>query len=250
MRWLKGDLPGAIELMEVAVGASGKDEAALWLQVRLALYQLQAGNAERAFALIDAALSLQPDYPPALLARGRILLSRGKTADAIEPLKRAAEATQLPEYLWVLDEAERAAGRDAEATIAEGILKHRGADDDPRTFALYLATRGEDLDTALRLANDELKTRDDVFTLDALAWALHAAGKTTEAQAVMRRALAEGTQDPRLQFHAAFILGTPATFPQELLLPSEKELLVENPVLLATRNRFGATRQPTQEKPK
>jgi tetratricopeptide (TPR) repeat protein len=250
MRWLKGDLPGAIELMEVAVGASGKDEAALWLQVRLALYQLQAGNAERAFALIDAALSLQPDYPPALLARGRILLSRGKTADAIEPLKRAAEATQLPEYLWVLDEAERAAGRDAEATIAEGILKHRGADDDPRTFALYLATRGEDLDTALRLANDELKTRADVFTLDALAWALHAAGKTTEAQAVMRRALAEGTQDPRLQFHAAFILGTPATFPQELLLPSEKELLVENPVLLATRNRFGATRQPTQEKPK
>ena len=61
MRWLKGDLPGAIELMEVAVGASGKDEAALWLQVRLALYQLQAGNAERAFVLINAALSVQPD---------------------------------------------------------------------------------------------------------------------------------------------------------------------------------------------
>jgi tetratricopeptide (TPR) repeat protein len=249
MRWLKGDLPGAIELMEMAVGASGKDEAALWSQVRLALYQLQVGSAERASALIDAALSLQPGYPPALLARGRVLLSQGKNADAIAPLKRAAEATQLPEYLWVLYEAEHAAGRAAEASIAEAILKHRGAEDDPRTYALYLATRGEDLDTALRLASDELKTRADVFTLDALAWALHAAGKATEAQAMMWRALAEGTQDARLQFHAAVILRMPATFRQELLLPSEKKLLAADSVLLASRDRFSATRQPTQEKP-
>lgn len=212
MRWLKGDLPGAIELMQMAVGNSEP-----WFRVRLALYELQAGNFDEATALTDL-----PDYPPALLVRGRILLAAGKPAEAIEPLKRAAQATQWPEYLWTLAEAQRAAGHLNEATITEEILKRRGATDDPRTFSLYLATRGENVETAVRLARQELEARQDIFTFDALAWALHAAGKNDEARAAMQRALAEGTQDARLALHAAVILGAPTNFRQELLLPSER----------------------------
>ncbi len=215
MRWLKGDLPGAIELMQMAVANSEP-----WFRVRLALYELQAGNFDEATTLTDL-----PDYPPALLLRGRILLAAGKPAEAIEPLKRAAQATQLPEYLWTLAEAQRAAAQLNEASITEEILKRRGATDDPRTFSLYLATRGENVETAVRLAREELDARQDIFTLDALAWALHAAGRDGEARAAMQRALAEGTQDARLALHAAVILGTPATFRQELLLPSEKQIL-------------------------
>ena len=47
--------------------------------------------------------------------------------------------------------------------------------------------------------------RSDIFTHDALAWALAAAGKTEAAQSHLERALAEGTEDARLFFHAAVI---------------------------------------------
>jgi hypothetical protein len=50
-----------------------------------------------------------------------------------------------------------------------------------------------------------MATRQDVFTLDALAWALASAGQIQEASALMTRALAEGTEDARLFLHAAVI---------------------------------------------
>jgi hypothetical protein len=67
----------------------------------------------------------------------------------------------------------------------------------PRTFSLYLATRGEDVARALRLAKTELETRADVFTLDALAWAWMANGNAEQAWIFAQRAVAEGTQDAR-----------------------------------------------------
>jgi tetratricopeptide (TPR) repeat protein len=76
---------------------------------------------------------------------------------------------------------------------------------DPRTYALYLATRNLNAPLALRLAEQELKERSDVFTYDALAWALHRSGNKAQALAAIKKALAHGTQDARLFFHAAVI---------------------------------------------
>jgi tetratricopeptide (TPR) repeat protein len=216
IRWLKGDLSGAIELMRMGAG----DDP--WMRARLAFYEFQSGDFGTARAILARA-----EDPPALLVRGRILLAEGH--DAIEPLQRAARATQLPEYLWTLAEAQRAAGQLDEAKATEKLLKQHGAQDDPRTFALFLATRGEDVETAVRLAREELQNRQDVFTFDVLAWALHAAGNDSEARAAMQRALAEGTQDARLALHAAVILGAPKNFQQQLLLPSE-QVFVKNQI--------------------
>ena len=55
------------------------------------------------------------------------------------------------------------------------------------------------------LARRELEKRADVFTLDALAWALASSGELREASTLMARALAEGTEDGRLFVHAAVI---------------------------------------------
>ena len=51
----------------------------------------------------------------------------------------------------------------------------------------------------------ELLQRADIFTHDARAWALAAAGRFDEAHASMTRALAENTQDARLFLHAGLI---------------------------------------------
>ena len=81
----------------------------------------------------------------------------------------------------------------------------RGGTADPRTVSLYLATRGTDAARALALADDELRTRADVFTLDARAWALAASGRMAEAGQTIARALDEGTHDARLFLHAGVI---------------------------------------------
>jgi tetratricopeptide (TPR) repeat protein len=207
MRWLKGDLPGAIDLMELAARASdpADSETSAWVRVKLASYHLQAGNLPHASELLAAALALEPGYPPALLAQGRLLLAQGMAPEAVEPLRRAAKLIPSPEYHWALLEALRAADRPIDADAVEAHLLERGGADDPRTFALYLATTGRSVEAALRLASDELNTRADIFTLDTLAWAEAAVGNLPEARLQSKRALAEGTQDARLFFHAGMI---------------------------------------------
>jgi tetratricopeptide (TPR) repeat protein len=246
LRWLKGDLAGATEVMRLATSAASPraPEPAAWVNTRLAFLRLQAGKLSESKQICDAALDFQPGYAPALLLRGRLLLADGELADAVESLQRAARLNPLPDYLWVLSEALRAAGRASEARAAESRLHKEGAASDPRTFSLYLSSRGESLPTALELARNELNTRQDVFTYDALAWALSANGRHEEALHEMDRALAEGTQDARLFFHAAVIAGRAGRSDlaqghldkvapmAALLLPSERKQLSQAAAVL------------------
>lgn len=241
LRWLKGDLAGALELISMAARASSPRDAdsAAWVYTRLALYEFQAGEIEKAHEATDAALALQSDYAPALLARGRILIIEGKSDEAVDSLARAANLNPLPEYQWALVEALETADRTAEARVVQTQLMQRGAIADPRTFALYLATRGEQVAMALKLAEQELKEREDVFTLDALAWSLTAAGKAKEASSYMQQALAEKTEDARLFYHAGMIAAkinrvkearhwlNKAASIRQMLLPSEREQLAK-----------------------
>ena len=237
LRWLKGDLPGALELIRLAVtAASPRDpESVAWAYARLATYELQAGRPAEALRAADAALRSQPEYAAALLVRGRTLLSQGDTAGAVAALRRAALLSPLPEHEWALADGLRAAGDLEEARAVEERLGRTGAIADPRTFALYLATRRERVDEALALARQELHNRADVFTFDALAWSLSAAGLTAEADDAMKRALAEGTKDARLFYHAGVIASArgeraearrwfrDALAARQMLLPSERD---------------------------
>ena len=240
LRWLKGDVEGATQIMEMAVrAATPRDpESAAWVFTRLALLQLQAGEPELALRACDTALGFQKDYAPALLARGRVLLSEARTEMAIEDLSGAVERHPLPEYNWRLADALKKAGREQEASRIESRIAERGPADDPRTVALFLATSQRDLDVALDLAGRELESRPDTFTLDAHAWSLFAAGRIDEASAAMELALAEGTQDARLYLHAGIIRAAAGKVTQakgwfkkarairQMLLPSERQPLI------------------------
>jgi tetratricopeptide (TPR) repeat protein len=182
-------------------------------------------------------LSFRTNYAPAFLLRGRLQLAAQQASEAVELFQAAARLNPLPEYQWALADALRAANRDADAIAIEEQLRRRGAAADPRTLALFLATRHELPQTAVNLSRAEFETRSDVFTHDALAWSLAAAGRLPEAEAEMERALAEGTEDARLFFHAAMIAAQSgrtaeaqrrfdqATAVSHLLLPSEREQL-------------------------
>ena len=176
LRWLKGDLDGALELMQMAADAGSPQDpdSAAWVNTRLAFYHFQAAGFGLARQACDTALAFQANYAPALLWRGRLKMAAGDDAAALADLRRAAELNPLPEYQWTLAEACREAGRVDEALVVESELRRKGTATDPRTCSLYLATRHESVETALRLAREELKNRADVFTHDALAWALAA----------------------------------------------------------------------------
>jgi tetratricopeptide (TPR) repeat protein len=254
LRWIKGNLPGAVELIEMAIkAASPRDpESIAWAYSRLAAYELQAGRLEAALRAADAALRHQPDYAAALLVRGRALLSSDKPVEAIDALRRASLVSPLPEHEWALADGLRALGNLEEARVVEGRLHRNGATADPRTFALYLATRRERIDEAVALARKELTNRADVFTFDALAWSLFAAGRTAEADEAMKRALAEGTQDARLFYHAGAIAAArgeratarrwldKALAARQMLLPSEREDVTQQ---LASLKRQAHTRR-------
>jgi tetratricopeptide (TPR) repeat protein len=239
VRWLTGDLNGAIELMTLAVsGSSPNDaEAAAWAYTRLSLYQLQQGATTQALESCSAGLALQPDYAPALLVRGRILLALHRPDDAVIELQRAAELNPLPEYQWALTDALALTGDRDRAKKVESKIIERGATEDPRALSLFLATHGQNIEQAVDLAQRELTTRADVFTHDALAWALAIAGRTREAQVHATKALSEGTVDARLLLHAGVIAALnndttqakqrlqQASAIQQMLLPSERTQL-------------------------
>jgi tetratricopeptide (TPR) repeat protein len=207
LRWLKGDLPGATAAMEMAMQATGPRDAEgkAWTLSRLSGYYLQAGRAAAALNAAEAAIGHVSEYAPAWLAQGRALLALARGAEAIEALTHATKLNPLPEYQWWLADALHSAGREQEAATVESNLNRRGAASDPRTLALFLATRGERVDDAVRFARDELAMRADVQTHDACAWALAAKGDLTAAETEMQRALAEGTRDARLYLHAGEI---------------------------------------------
>jgi tetratricopeptide (TPR) repeat protein len=260
IRWIKGDLAGAIELQTRAVSAGGRDPGALaWSLVRLAQLVWQQGDALAAGTLVAQALERVPEYQPALLLHGRLLLASGHPAEALAPLARAAEILPLPEPRWAYADALRAAGREAEAVELENRLVHEGQAEDPRTVALFLATRGTDAATAVRLASAELKNRADVMTHSVSALALANAGRLDEAEAQSSAALAEDTADARLWLQAARVAAL-ARKPNAaawlnrakqlapLLLPSERRLLEDSFTLLPGYRLTGDVLTNTHQK--
>jgi tetratricopeptide (TPR) repeat protein len=239
LRWLTGDLDGAVDLVRKAIDAASprNPESVAWAYARLALYELQRGNLESAAQSADAALRFQPDYAAALLMQGRVFLANGRAEDAVRVLEHAAGLNPLPEYQWTLADALRRRQRDSEAAAVEQEIVKRGPISDPRTVALFLSTRRVEPSQALLLTERELAVRKDVFTQDARAWALATAGRMAEARALMTTALSEHTKDARLFLHAGVIAASTgrradarrwlaqADALRSTLLPSELDIL-------------------------
>ncbi len=246
IRWLQGDVKGAEALATLAArsGSPQDREATAWSYSRLAFYELQQGKMNQAKGALGAALQWQPEYAPALLMKGKILMSEGDFAQAVPTLKRAAELNPLTEYHWALADALRANGNESEAQGIEAKISQ----DDPRTLSIFYTTRNVNPAKALSLSTEELKLRQDVYTWDAQAWAQFAAGKLTEAEGSIKNALAEKTQDARFFLHAGIInarLGNhqiakkylhQATSIKQMLLPSERQYLQQEAAAL-TQNK-------------
>lgn len=218
LAFLEGDVSGAVEAAREALTAAtdeGLEGPALaWYQSRLADVLVATGDSAGAAAAYETALQTDPLSYLAQSGLARVAAAEGRLDDALGHLDRAIAIVPLPEL--VARRADlfevRAASGDLERAVADratvlaiGDLAGEAANVHDRTLALYLADHGIDVARALRLAESEIRVRRDIYGYDALAWALRANGRLDEASHAMTRALALGTRDARLLYHAGMI---------------------------------------------
>lgn len=208
LSWLRGAENEARELARLAIDASAdprRPEPRAWMLVQAAFLFWHAGDWRGADAGFERALEAVPDYPPALVGRGRVALSDGNPSAAAALFERAYRASPLTETAWLLGEARELQGELAAARAAYADAEREGRRADARTLSLMFSSQNRDIDEALALARRERRTRADIYTEDALAFALYRAGKLDEAKAAIARARVLGTPDARLLFHEGLI---------------------------------------------
>ena len=208
LQWLRGKTDASLESFRLAIGA-GNDptnpEPRCWALTQAAYVFFHRGDYEGAEAGFGTALKQCTDHVPALVGAGRAAQARGDAARAVTLLEKAFAKASTPETAWRLGDARQAAGDRAGAERAFGAVTRGPADEDPRTVAHFLATKGRDLPRAIELARAEMRRRPGIHTEDVLAWALHRAGKTDEARVHAERVLRLGTPDPTLLYHSGAI---------------------------------------------
>jgi tetratricopeptide (TPR) repeat protein len=152
-----------------------------------------------------------PNYHSAWGGIGRTLAAQGDLTGAIDAFKRAQQIAPMPEYAAALDDLYSLSGNRTEAAkqlaTIDAIDKMGQASKEKgnRALALIYSDKNHRLERALELAQGELAIRQDVFTWDALAWALHKNGKHEEAARAIEKALAMNTPEAQFHYHAGMI---------------------------------------------
>lgn len=206
LRWLRGDVAGALDAWRLAVdaGRGSLPEPTAFALTEAANVFWHRGDLDGADKGLDMALGVMPGYGPALTTKARIALARGDAAKAATFAKQALVFEELLPVARLLEEAHRAAGDEAAANEARAVVERLGKTD-PRAFALYRAVYKRDLDAAEKEIARERRTGGGPYTLDAHAWVLHRAGKSKAALPLVEQVVALGTPDPRLLFHAGAV---------------------------------------------
>jgi tetratricopeptide (TPR) repeat protein len=208
LAWIRGNDEQALESMRLAIDAAGDKrdvEPRAWLLVQTAMLFWHHGDYEGADAGFVQALEVLRNYPAALVGRGRVAMAQGKKADAARFYDQAFKLSPMPETGALLSEARELLGDKAGAEAAWLEVERQGRLNDPRALSLAYTSRDRNAEAALRLAEEERETRGDLYTDDALAWALYRSRRYADAKVAIDRALRYGTKDARLMFHQGAI---------------------------------------------
>ena len=210
--FLYNDAPGAIEIMKKAIEAgSSSPENVAWCLVDLGNIYFKTGRMPEAEDAFRQALRTFRGYHPAYAGLAKVLASKGDAAGAIENYKRAQAITPLPDYAAALYDLYRQTGHAELAKQQMALLdaidhvSRATGETANRNLVFAFADRGIKLDRALELAQGELQYRRDIYSYDALAWALYKNRRYTEAREYMEKARALHTPEPIFQQHATAI---------------------------------------------
>jgi len=213
LREMFGDPEGAYELMELAYQSTSpadlKERPAILTQ--MGHLRLATGSVEAADKLLQQVLIDFPGYPSALAELAQVRIAQMRYQDAVVLMQQQYQPSPRPANPYQLAEALLMEGRTADAQKAfqefetKALANSAKKDNSNRELIFYYADHAHQPAQALKLAQQEITWRHDVYTLDAYAWALHVNGQDAPARKQIETALAVGIRDPKLVLHAGAI---------------------------------------------
>jgi tetratricopeptide (TPR) repeat protein len=213
--FLRGDPAAAVTLATRAwdeASAAGATGSSLgWYAYLAGTVELGAGDPAGASTWFDRAVASWPDGYLEIAGRARAEAALGHVDDAIAGYRRAIAIAPQPDALIALGDLYALRGEqrfaDEQYATIEAIARLGAAGEQVynRQLALFLVNHDRGAADALRLAEEELAVRKDIYGYDAYAWALLANGRAADADAAMARALILGTKDAQLAYHAGVI---------------------------------------------
>ncbi len=214
-RWLElsGHGGEARELMttlrkSLEGGYRVQPEQLAWFDLRLGDLAFRNGRLDLAAASYRRGLALAPGDPRLLTGLAQLSAATGDWRQAIALGEQSLGALFDPVTLGLLADSYEAvgdAGKAEEYTRAMDVAVSHQPGAYHRGWALFLLDHHRRVDDMVTRALRELTTRRDVYGCDVAAWALHQAGRDREAMAWADSALARGTRDGLLHFHAGMI---------------------------------------------
>jgi tetratricopeptide (TPR) repeat protein len=211
-RFIYNDPVNAEKIMRMAIAAgSPMAENTAWCEVELGKILLKTGKVKEAGQAYQAALRQFPNYHPALAGMAHVAAAQNDWKTAIESMKQAQAATPLPDYAAALYDYYTAAGEAKEAEKQKELIfvtdqvGQAAKEKANRNIAIIYADHDWKLDRSLELAKNELEVRGDIYTYDALAWALYKNKDYTAAADAMKKAMQFQTPEPAFYYHAGLI---------------------------------------------
>jgi tetratricopeptide (TPR) repeat protein len=214
LAFLTGDPAGAIRLVARAADVSreeGAPDAEAFYEFQLGDLRRATGDLDLAAAAYQRSLAALPEYVPAMAGLAAVRNAQGRRDDAIALLEAATALLPQPELVAALGDLYALSGKAGRAAaqyrLVDGIGRLAAASGSvyDRQLAIFAADHDRGVVRAVRRARAELAIRGDVYGHDALAWTLYKAGRLDEAGAEAAAAMALGTPDPRIAYHAALI---------------------------------------------
>jgi tetratricopeptide (TPR) repeat protein len=215
MEELQGHPEEALQLMRRAAGSAlrsgGTRENIAWYLLRVGDMYFNLGRIKDSGAYYEASLRVFENYHLAFAGLGKVRAAQGKYEEAIEYYQQASNILPQPDFLAALGDLYMLTNQPEEAQLQYDTVEYIGKlavvnqQIYNRQLANFYSDHNLHLEEALRLALAELEARQDIYGYDAAAWAYYKNGRFEEAQAAMEQALALGTRDPQLHFHAGLI---------------------------------------------
>ena len=215
LRYLHGDSAEAIRLMKNAIAAAFQTniprENLAWLYFELGERYFQTGDLGNAESSYQSGITADPNHYRSLAGLAKVRAAQGRLDESTQLYRRSIAIIPFPPYVAELGDVYKKMGLTDEAQQQYDLVEYIGRLGKlnqalaNRELALFYADRGIKLPETLELARKELEVRRDIYTWDALAWALYRNGRFQEADGAMDKALGLHTNDSLLLFHAGMI---------------------------------------------
>lgn len=190
-------------------------EQLAWFYLRVADVEMRSGRTRSARKTLNEGLAATPDDYRLLGAMARLEAGDGSTDKAIDFGERSLAQRLDPLTLGTLSDIYAARGDSAKSAEYMAALEATAsAQPGPfhRALSLFLLDRNTRVAEVLAKAEEETKTRKDIYGYDLLAWALYKNHRFSEARDAMKLAMRLCTEDAQIYYHAGMIelaLGKP-----------------------------------------